>query len=218
MLVLSGCRGCLGFLQGTCDIPVGPFSLQISVIKILSGATFIPKYPQKLCKTAHKVSIAVYHLVTWLHQTGGGNLFPCEMWSHKNPWDGRHCNAPCVALLPPTEAGDLAQLCCSLSLIKRVFHKWKCKCRKLGSATLSLSHCTVWEIWRSKFLIRNGGQRNSFQVSQQQSCKITCVVQRGLSISRTPVCFVANLIPIADLRDDYFKKPPSPTCSKPALC
>lgn len=62
-------------------------------------------------------------------------------------------------------------------------------------------HLSVGNL-KEQFPYREPGERNSFQVSQQQSCKITRAVQRGLSISRIPVCFVANLIPIADLRDD----------------
>lgn len=164
MLVLSGCRGCLGFLQGTFNIPMGPFSQSLSRFQRLRSyrGNFHPLISantlQNSTQGIHNYLPSGYHLVTWLHQTGGGNLFPCEMWSHKNPWDGRHCNAPCMALLPPTEAGDLAQLCCSLTLIKKIFHKWKCKRRRLESATLSPSHCSVWEIWRSKFLIRNLGR------------------------------------------------------------
>lgn len=68
VLALRVCGGFLGFLQGTCPDrhPYGAIfsiALQISVIKILSAATFILEYPQTLCKTAQEISVAIYHLV-----------------------------------------------------------------------------------------------------------------------------------------------------------
>lgn len=157
-------------------------ALQISVIKILSLATFILEYPQTLCKTAQEISVAIYHLVNWLHQTGGGNLFPREIWSHKNPSDSRHCNELCVALLPPTEAGDLAQLYCSLPLIKRIFHRGKLKCRKRGERHVVPPQLAALRgEFGGQVPYQEPGERNSFQVSQKQSCKMTCALEREAS-------------------------------------